>query len=113
MRPWTTSKICASVMRASSRVSRSNLRSMLSISLFPSNFFANCSATTSRLVAQAKDDDEEPTESSLPDLFLCQGKDINQLGHYLRNDLRHQWAQRDICVNFEAFEEVSDTFEEF
>jgi glutathione peroxidase-family protein len=99
-------------MWASSIVSRSNLRSMLSILQFPSNFFANCSTTRSEIATHTYVK-EELTELSLPDLLLCQGEDINQLGHYLRNYLHHQRAQRNICVNFESFEEVSNAFKEF
>lgn len=40
-RPWTTSRVCAAVTRASSWVSRSNLCSVASISLSPNSFFAN------------------------------------------------------------------------
>jgi hypothetical protein len=50
-RPWTIAKVCATVMRASSCVSRSSLFSIVSISLSPNNFFANCSATRSEVVA--------------------------------------------------------------
>ena len=47
MRPWTTSKMCASVIWVSSWVSRSNLRIMFSISLSPNSFFAKNSVTSS------------------------------------------------------------------
>ena len=39
--------MCTSVIRVSSWVSRSNLRTILSISLSPNSFFANCSVTSS------------------------------------------------------------------
>ena len=42
-RPWTTPKVCATVIRASSWVNRSNLWSTDSISLSPNSFFANFS----------------------------------------------------------------------
>ncbi len=42
-RPWTTPKVCATVIRASSWVNRSNLWRTVSISLSPSNFFVNFS----------------------------------------------------------------------
>jgi hypothetical protein len=42
-RPWTTPKVCAAVIRASSWVNRSNLWRTDSISLSPNNFFANFS----------------------------------------------------------------------
>jgi len=37
---------------------------------------------------------------------------MSQLGHYLRDYIHHQRAQRDICVSLDAFEEVADAFEE-
>ena len=42
-RPWTTPKVCAAVIRASSWVNRSNLPRTASISLSPINFFPNFS----------------------------------------------------------------------
>ena len=47
------------------------------------------------------------------DLLLRLRKDGKQLNHYLRDNLRHQRAQRDLGIDFEAFEEASDTFKEF
>ena len=41
--PWTTSRVCATVIRPSSWVRRSSLCSTASISLSPSSFFANFS----------------------------------------------------------------------
>src|SRR6266403_1940782 len=45
--PWTTSSVCATVTRASSCVSRSNLRRTASMLLSPSNFLANFSVAQS------------------------------------------------------------------
>jgi hypothetical protein len=56
---------------------------------------------------------EALTESSMLDLLLCLGKNRKQLDHYLRDYLRHQRAQRDLGIDFEAFEEASDAFKEF
>jgi hypothetical protein len=53
------------------------------------------------------------TESSSAYLFLCYGKYRNQLGHYLRNNIRHQRVQGDFGIHMEALEEVSKVFEEF
>jgi hypothetical protein len=53
------------------------------------------------------------TESPLLDLFLRLGKDGKHFDHYLYDYLRHQRAQRDLGIYFEAFEEASDAFEEF
>jgi hypothetical protein len=47
------------------------------------------------------------------DLLLRLGKDGKQLDHDLHDYLRHQSAQRDLCIYFEAFEEASDAFKEF
>jgi hypothetical protein len=47
------------------------------------------------------------------DLLLRLGKDGKQLNHYFRDNLRHQSAQRDLGIDFEAFKEASDTFKEF
>ena len=46
-------------------------------------------------------------------LLLRLGEDGKQLDHDLHDDLRHQSAQRDLCIYFEAFEEASDAFKEF
>jgi hypothetical protein len=46
------------------------------------------------------------------DLLLRLRKDGKQLNHYLCDYLRHQGAQRNLGVDFEAFEEASDTFKE-
>ncbi len=99
-------------MRASSCVSLSNLFSMVSISLSPNNFFANCSAIRSEVVA-SDHSKTQLTESSSIDLYLRQSKYRNQLDHYLRDYIRHQRVQRDLGINMETFEEVADAFEEF
>jgi hypothetical protein len=99
-------------MRASSCVSRSNLFSIVSISLSPNNFFANCSVTRSEVVAYDYGT-TLLTESSSAYLPLCYGKYRNQLYHYLRDDIRHQRIQRDLGINMETIEEASEAFEEF
>src|ERR1700758_2284868 len=104
--------MCASIMRASSCVSRSNLRSIFSISLSPNNFFVNCSGMSSGTITY-KHGREALTESSLFYLFLRLGKDGKQFDHYLHNYLRHQRAQVDLGINFETLEEVSDALKEF
>jgi hypothetical protein len=105
-------KVCATVMRASSCVSLASLFSMISISLSPNNFFANCSATRSESVTH---DDIKTmlTESSSADLFLRNSKYQNQLDHYFGDNIRHQRVQANLCMNMETFEEVSDTLKEF
>jgi hypothetical protein len=47
------------------------------------------------------------------DLLLCLGKNGKQLEHYLCDNLRHQSSQKHPRIDFEAFEEASDTFKEF
>ncbi|KAH8977472.1 hypothetical protein EDB86DRAFT_3003477 [Lactarius hatsudake] len=69
-RPWTTAKVCAAVMWASSCVSLSNLFSMVSISLSPNNFFANCSTTRSEVAAYGYHCKTLLTEPTSIDLFL-------------------------------------------
>ena len=113
IRPWTTSRMCASVMRASSWVSRSNRRSIFSISLSPNNFFANCSAMSLGIVTKQRHGKEALTESTLLDLLLRLSKDGKQFDHYLHDDLRHQRAQRDLGINLKPFEEAPDALKEF
>ena len=106
--------VWAMVMRASSCVSRSNLLSIVSISLSPNNFFANCSEThpESEVVAYYCSK-TLLTESSSADLFLRNGKNRNQLDHYLCDNIRHQRVQGDPGIDMKTFEEVSEAFEEF
>ncbi len=99
-------------MQASSCVSLSNLFNMVSISLSPNNFFANCSATRSEVFAYHHRK-TLLTESSSVDLFLRQGKYRNQLDHYLRDYIRHQWVQGDLGIDMETFEEVASALKEF
>ena len=58
-------------------------------------------------------DKQSLTEPSMLDLFLRLRKDGKQFRHYLHDYLRHQRAQRDLRINFEAFEEAPDTLKEF
>ena len=104
--------VCATVMRASSRVSRSSLFSIVSISLSPSSLFANCSATHSEVVT---DYCSKPplTESTSADLFLRYGEYRNQLNHDLRDNIRHQRVQGDLGIDMETIEEASEAFKEF
>ena len=53
------------------------------------------------------------TESSSADLFLRDGKYQNQLDHDFRDNIRHKRVQRDLGIDMETFEEVSEAFEEF
>jgi hypothetical protein len=52
------------------------------------------------------------TESPLFDLFLRLSENRKHFDHYLYDYLRHQMAQRNLGIDFEAFEEASDTVEE-
>ena len=47
------------------------------------------------------------------DLLLRLAKDGKQLNHDLCDYFRHQGAQRDLGIYFEAFEKASDTFKQF
>ena len=53
------------------------------------------------------------TESTMLNFLLGLREDRKQLGHDLHDYLRHQSAQRDLSIDFEAFEEASDAFKEF
>ena len=83
---------------------------MLSISLSPNNFLANCSATCLEVIAHCSK--RLLTESSSTDLLLRQGKNRNQFDHYLRDYILHQRVQGDPGINMETFEEVPDALKE-
>ena len=53
------------------------------------------------------------TESTTLNFLLRLGENRKQLSHDLDDYLRHQRAQRDLGIYFEAFEEASDAFKEF
>ena len=98
-------------MRASSCVSRSSLLSIVSISLSPNNFFANCSASRPESEVVAYDyNNARLTESSSADLFLRDGKYRNQLDHDFGDNIRHQRVQGYLGIDMETFEEVSEAF---
>ena len=65
------------------------------------------------IVTKQRHGKEALTESTLLDLLLRLRKDGEQFDHYLHDDLRHQRAQRDLGINFEAFEEAPDGLKEF
>ena len=50
------------------------------------------------------------TESTILDLLLRLREDGKQLNHYFHKYLRHERAQRNLGIYFEAFEETSDAF---
>ena len=85
---------------------------MLSISLSPNNFLANCSVTCLEVVTYSYGKDTL-TESSSVDMLLRKGKYRNQLDHYLRNYFLHQSVQRDPGINMETIEELSNALKEF
>ena len=84
---------------------------MFSISLSPNNFFANCSAISLGAVSDRRGTGAL-TESTMPNLLLRLGKNGKQFDRYLHDYFRHQSAQRDLGIYFEAFEEASDAFKE-
>src|SRR6266404_1725617 len=96
----------------SSCVSRSSLRSILSILLSPNNFFANCSVKGS-VVLTCRNSREGLTEPSLGDLLLRLSKHGKQFDHYLDDYFGHQRGERDLGIDFETFEKTPDAFEEF
>ena len=100
-------------MRDSSCVSRSSLFNIVSISLSPNSFFANCSTTSSEVIADYTIIEGPLTDSSSADLFLRYGKYRNQLDHDLRHNIRHKRVQGDLGINMETIEEVSEAFKEF
>ena len=50
------------------------------------------------------------TESTMLNLLLRLREDGKQLNHYLHDYLRHERAQRNLGIYFEAFEEASYAF---
>ena len=53
------------------------------------------------------------TESSVLDLLLRLAEDGKQLDHNLGDYFRHQSAQRNLSIDFEALEEAPNTLKEF
>ena len=53
------------------------------------------------------------TESSVLDLLLRLAEDGKQLDHNLCDYFRHQSAQRNLSIDFKAFEEAPNTLKEF
>ena len=100
-------------MRDSSCVSRSSLLTIVSISLSPNSFFANCSTTCSVVVAGYTIIEGPLTESSSADQIFRYGKYRNQLDHYLRDNIRHKRVQGDLGIDMETVEQVSEAFKEF
>ena len=84
---------------------------MLTISLSPNNFLANCSETCSEVIA-CDCSKRLLTKSSSTDLRLRLGKNRNQLDHYFRNYILHQMVQRDPGINVETFEEIPGAVKE-
>ena len=108
-RPWTTFKVCATVIRASSCVNRSNLWTTLSISLSPSNFLLNFSVPHS---TTADISDAARTESPFLDLLRCQGKYRKQLHHYFYHDVRQYRSGRNRRIDLQTLEEVPQTLKQ-
>jgi hypothetical protein len=108
-RPWTTPKVCAIVIRASSWVNRSNLWRTVSISLSPNNFFVNFST-----VYQATNNvcDSALTEPPLFDLFGRQGKHRKKLNHYFDNDLDQHRSRRNHRIDLQTLQEIPQALEQ-
>src|SRR6266850_3140180 len=98
-----TSRVCAAVVRASSRVSRSKRCNAASTSTSPNAFFTSFTALLSEHSYIVED---TLTRSLLCDLFRHQTKSRNQVRHYFNDDLSHCTRCRDHGVDIEAVDEV-------
>ena len=109
-RPWTTPKVSATVIRASSWVNRSNLWRTASISLSPINFFVNFSCSTlnhgQRICGSAL------TKPPLLDLLCRQGKNREQFNHYLNDDIGYYRSRWDRRINFQTLKKISQAIKE-
>ena len=102
--------MCATVIRASSWVNRSNFSSTASTSLSPNSFFANFSMTLWAVGIVYCDG--VLTESSLFDLLRCQGKHWEYFKHNFYNNIRHYcrgWNRR---IYLKAPDEIPQTFKQ-
>ena len=110
-RPWTTLRICATVCRASFCVNRSSLWTIASIFFSPTSFrtsfsFIYKSGNLNPLT------DDRLTKFSLLYLFGRQRERREQLHENLDNHLIHGFCWRDLGIDLEAIEEVSNRFEQ-
>jgi hypothetical protein len=109
-RPWTTLRICATVCRASSCVNRSSLWTIASIFFSPTSFRTSFSSFISQLINSLTDDGL--TKLSLLCLFGRQRECGEQLHEYLNNHLIHGFCGRDLGIDLEAIEEMTNRLEQ-
>jgi hypothetical protein len=109
-RPWTTLRICATVCRASSCVNRSSLWTIASIFFSPTSFRTSFSSFISQVINSLTDDGL--TKFSLLCLFGRQRECGEQLHEYLDNHLIHGFCGRDLGIDLEAIEEMSNRLEQ-
>ena len=109
-RPWTILRISATVCRASSCVNRSSLRTIASIFFSPISFRTDFSSFISRVTNFLTD--ERLTKFSLLYLFFNQRECGEQLHENLDNHLIHGYCGRDLGIDLETIEEVSNGLEQ-
>src|SRR6266576_3719244 len=107
-RPWTTLRTCATLCRASSRVNRFSLWTIASIFFSPTSFPTSFSSFISQVINPPTDDSDGLTKFSLLYLFGRQRECGEQLHENLDNHLIHGLCGRDLGIDLEAIEEVSN-----
>src|SRR6267142_1947546 len=110
-RLWTTMRVSAAVLRASSSVSRSSLCSTASTSFSPKSFFTNFTVlcTVKRGVWEGG---LGLTWSLLLDLLGHQSKSGENFHQYLNDDFGHCPSRRESGINFKTVQEVFDRLEQ-
>ena len=98
------------VCRASSCVNRSSLWTIASICFSPTSFRTSFSSFLSQAISSLTDDGL--TKFSLLYLFGRQRECGEQLHKYLDNHLIHGPCGRDLGINLEAIEEMSNRLEQ-
>src|SRR6266852_23936 len=105
-KPWTTLRISATVCRASACVNRSSLWTIASIFFSPTNFPISFSSFISQVIDSLTDDGL--TKFPLLYLFGRQRECGEQLHEYLDNHHIHGLCGRDLGIDLEAIEELSN-----
>jgi hypothetical protein len=98
-----TFRISAAAIRASSCVSRSSLFNTSSISVLPISFFryfsGNCSVNGNVIIQR------QLTHPSLPDLFGCNSKHVQNFHQYFCDYIYHFLVKCSFSVNLQSLEE--------
>ena len=105
-RPWTTLSTCATVCRTSSRVNLSSLWTISFTFFSPTSFLTSFSTFLSQVMNSLTGDGL--TKVSLLCHFGSQRECGEQLHKYLDNHLIHGFCGRDLGIDLEAIEEVSN-----